>query len=126
MTPSAPLSFRIWIYERIAVPQCSSQIMGMLRPNSSGGPWRAALGKLLGRCQIFLVMHSSMESISAMAERDMTIRQWMGFIFECTPYSKRRCLMSKGSGALLTALQMSSSGCMVPRMCASGQRDGRT
>jgi hypothetical protein len=53
---------------------------------------------LLGRLHIFLVMPSSMESISTLAEGDIAIMQWVWYIFECGPYSKRLCLMCESRG----------------------------
>ena len=97
--------------------------MGMLRSNSSEGAWRPTRGKLLGICQIYLVMPSSMDSTFTRAEWDMPIMQQMWFILECAPYSKRRCLMCEDRGAMFTALQISSNYCLVQRRWASGQRE---
>ena len=64
-----------------------------------------------------------MESIAAMDEGDMVIKQWVWLILECAPCRRKRCLICNGRGAMLTDLQISSNCCMVQRRWASKQRE---
>jgi hypothetical protein len=57
----------------------------MFRPISSGVAWSPALGNVLGRFQIFLVVASRMESTSAIEAGESAMRQWVWLIFECAP-----------------------------------------
>jgi hypothetical protein len=93
VVPRAPSSLRICVQERIAAPQYSCQIEGMLRPMSSRKACKPALGKVGGRLQLCMDTPSSSESTSRMACGEIAMRQWVCDILEWAPYSKRRCFM---------------------------------
>ena len=93
VAPRAPWSMRLLVYELVAAAQYSSHIVGRLKPSSSCGAFNPALGKPLGRHQIFRQVASSRESMEVIAVGERAMRQCVCIILEMAPYRRRRCLM---------------------------------
>jgi hypothetical protein len=72
-------------------------MVGRLRPNSSFGALRPALGNPLERFQMFRQVASLVELIEAMAMGDNVIKQYVCIILKLA-YRIYRCLMLDGRG----------------------------
>ena len=75
MDPRAPWSLIMLVQEFVAVAQYSSHMVGRLRPSSSCGAWRPALGNPLGRRHILRQVASSEESMEVIAAGERAMRQ---------------------------------------------------
>jgi hypothetical protein len=98
-------------------------MVGRLRPTSSCGACSPALGKPLGRCQIFRQVASSEESIEVIAADERAMRQCVCIMLELAPYRRRRCLMFGGRGVFSTALLMVDMTSSIHLRWALGERD---
>jgi hypothetical protein len=81
-------------------------MVGRLRPKSSWGACRSALGIFWGRFHILQQAASSVESVEVMALGDNAIRQRVCMILEIAPCRSRRCLFPGGGSVERIALQM--------------------
>jgi hypothetical protein len=123
VAPRAPLSLSIWVHELVDAEQYSSHMVGRLRPNSSCGACRPALGNPLGRFHIFRQVASNLESMGVVALGASAMRQWVYIILELAPYSRNRCLIPGGRGVVRIALLMLARVSRVHARCALGHRD---
>jgi len=82
-------------------------MVGRLRPNSSCGAWRPALGNPLESFQISRQVASIIaESIEAMAVGDNVIKQCVCMILQLAPHISKCCFMPYGRGVARTELLM--------------------
>jgi len=97
-------------------------MVGRLRPSSSCGAWRPALGNRLERFQILRHV-ASIVAIEAMAVGDNIIKQCVCMILELDPYRSKRWCMPSGRDGERTALLMLARVSKVHVRCALGHSD---